>query len=211
MKKISVISIILLLFGFTAVGMLSGYYIGLKNISEKPNLQIEDTNNNKNMSGKIGIDDSDVDDKEEYETGLVNEEHIGPNTMIEYRTYYTECNHETVETTEPEKNMINMTKDNFKEFIINNHPKWKIDFFSHDKIVIITEKKHLCQNHYVIGEKDGKIAVFRIDDKGERILDKIYNDAPISLLKEIDQEKIMKGIITDNKEELSDILEDYIS
>ncbi|TAH62993.1 MAG: hypothetical protein EWM50_04230, partial [Gottschalkiaceae bacterium] len=122
-----------------------------------------------------------------------------------------ECNHEIIETRLPEQNMINMTKERFEVFIINNHPKWKVELFSHNKITLFIEKNHLCQNHYVIGEKNGKIAVFRINEYGERILEKVYNDAPISLLKEIDQEKIKRGIVTDNKEELSDILENYIS
>ncbi len=213
MKRISVASIVLLFLGLTVVGVFSGYYIGLKKISEKPNSQIENAENNLNMLENIRDNNLRVDEDEnkDYEAGLVDGEIIGPNTIIEYRTYYTECKHEITETANPEKHMINMTKKNFEGFIKNNHPKWNVEDFSHEKIIIFIEKNHLCQNHYVIGEKNGKIAVFRIDENGERVLDQIYNDAPISLLKEIDQEKIIKGIVTDSKEELSDKLEDYIS
>ncbi len=211
MKKISVASIILLFLGFTVVGIFSGYYIGSRKISEKPNSQIENTENNLNNLEKISDNDLRLDDDKNYETGSVDGEIIGPNTIIEYRTYYTECKHEIIETSNPEKHIINMTKESFEGFIKSNHPKWDVEDFSHEKIIILIEKNHLCQNHYVIGEKNGKIAVFRIDENVERVLDQIYNDAPISLLKEIDQEKIIKGIVTDSKEELSDKLEDYIS
>lgn len=211
MKKITVVSVILLLFGLTAIGMFSGYYFGLKKANEKPNLPIESTENSPNKLENIGNDKIITDDQHNYEAGLVNDEQIGPNTVIEYRTYYTECNHETTETIEPEERMINMTRESFEGFIKNNHPKWKVEGFSHDKIVVLIEKNHLCQNHYVIGEMNGKIAVFRIDENGKKVIDQVYSDAPISLLKEIDKEKIIKGIITDSKEELTDVLENYIS
>lgn len=211
MKRISVVSIILLLFGLAAVGMFSGYYIGLIRANKKPNPPIENTENKPNKLEDIENDKLIIDDQDDYEAGQVNNEQIGPNTIIKYRTYYTECNHETMETIEPEKPMINMTKESFEGFIKNNHPKWKVEEFSHQKIVVLIEKNHLCQNHYVIGEMNGKIAVFRIDENGKRVIDQVYSDAPISLLKKIDQEKIIKGIITDSKEELSDVLENYIS
>lgn len=211
MKRISMVSIILLLFGITAVSMFSGYYIGLKKANEKPNPPIENTKITPTKLGDTEKDKLSTDDHDDYEASLLNEEQIGPNTIIEYITYYTECNHETVVTSEPEKHMVNMAKESFEEFIKNNHPKWIVEEFSHDKVVVLIVKNHLCQNHYVIGEKDGKIAVFKIDVNGEKVIDRVYNDAPISLLKEIDQEKLIKGIITDSKEELSEVLENYIS
>lgn len=208
MRRISLISAIVLLFGLTAISIFSGYYIGLNHVNKKPIPQVEELENKPNIVQEQEIDD--LNRLREHETGS-DEEIIGPNTLIEYKVLYTECNHEIIETRLPEQNMINMTKERFEGFIINNHPKWKVEVFSHNKITLFIEKNHLCQNHYVIGEKNGKIAVFRINEYGERILEKVYNDAPISLLKEIDQEKIKRGIVTDNKEELSDILENYIS
>lgn len=211
MKKISVTSVVLLVLGLSIVGILSGYYYGLKSASLKPSPQIENPENVPNNINYTEENKPSTNEQDNHETGSIDDELIGPNTVIEYLTYYTECNHETVESIEPENHMINMTKEDFEGFIKNNHPKWKVEDFSHDKIVVLIEKKHLCQNHYVIGEKDGKIAVFRIDGNGKRVPDRVYNDAPISLLKEIDQEKIIEGIVTDSKEELSDTLENYIS
>ncbi|MFA7412600.1 MAG: BofC C-terminal domain-containing protein, partial [Tissierellaceae bacterium] len=72
-------------------------------------------------------------------------------------------------------------------------------------------KNHLCENHYVIGEKDGNIAIYRIDENGERKLETFFPDYPISLLMEIDQNKLIEGIVIDSQEELSDVLENFIS
>ncbi|MCG4586227.1 BofC C-terminal domain-containing protein, partial [Anaerosalibacter bizertensis] len=87
----------------------------------------------------------------------------------------------------------------------------KIIAFSTQKIVLREERNHLCPNHYVVGESEGKIAIFKINDSGEKVLDKIFNDYPLSLLKEVDQQKLKDGIVVDNEEELSDVLENFIS
>lgn len=209
MKKVSAVSIISLLLGLAVIGMLAGYYLGTRSSNQKPQPQIENVTDNKDNLDKEKIKAKDLDD--DYETSLINEEKIGPNTILEYKIYYAECGHEIVETVELENHMVNMSKDAFERYIKGSHPKWEVESFSHEKVLVKINKDHLCQNHYIIGEKNGKIAVFTVGENGERLIEKIYSDSPISLLKEVDQEKIEKGIITNSKEELEDILENYIS
>ncbi|WIV10745.1 hypothetical protein [Proteiniborus sp. MB09-C3] len=211
MKRVSVVSTIILLVGLTAIGTFAGYYIGLRKVNEKPQPPIEDVKDNKSNANEEKTNNTKINDEKDHEAGSLNEERIGPNTILEYVTYYTECNHEIVETSELEKHMVNMTKETFEGYIKGSHPKWEVESFSHEKVIVKIEKNHLCQNHYVIGEKNGKIAVFRIGENGEWVVERIYEDSPLSLLKQIDQEKIEKGIITNSKEELDDTLENYIS
>ncbi len=211
MKKNSLFSIIVVLCGLTAIGMLSGYYIGIKKTNQKPQPSIENVVDKHNAPDDTIINNAEIDEDEDYEAGLIDEERIGPNTILEYKTHFEECNHETVETKALEKHMINMTKNAFEEYIKGSHPKWEVESFSHEKIVVKIHKNHLCQAHYIIGEKNGKIAVFKVGENGEWLVEKIYNDSPISLLKEVDQEKIEKGIVVDSEEELDNILENYIS
>ncbi|SCG83563.1 hypothetical protein DW1_1996 [Proteiniborus sp. DW1] len=210
MKRISVVSTIAILFGLAAAGMLSGYFIGIKNTNQKSQPQIENIVGSQDNPEDERIDTIDIDD-DNHETGMVNEEKIGPSTILEYKIYYSECGHEAIKTVELENHMVNMSEDDFQKYIKGNHPKWEIESFSHEKILVKINKDHLCQNHYIIGVKNGKIAVFTIGENGERLIKKIYNDSPISLLKEVDQKKLEKGIITNSKEELEDILENYIS
>nr|WP_246566708.1 BofC C-terminal domain-containing protein [Tissierella simiarum] len=92
-----------------------------------------------------------------------------------------------------------------------NYPNIKIISYTNKQIVLREDRNHLCPNHYIIGEKEGNIAIFKVDERGQRILDKVFPDYPISLLKEIDQEKLKEGIMVDSEEELSDILENFIS
>jgi len=212
MKKIYTISTAILLFSLSLLGLISGYYIGIKKVNEEPQILIEDIKEKQNSNiDSTKNNDTKVIDEENYETGLINGDKIGPNTVLEYKIYYTECNHEVIQEQQLEKHMVNMTREAFESYIKGSHPKWEVETFSNKKVVVRIEKNHLCQNHYIIGEKDGKIAVFRIGENGERIVDEVYKDSPISLLKEIDQEKIKNGIITNSKEELDNTLENYIS
>ncbi|MFA5524508.1 MAG: BofC C-terminal domain-containing protein [Tissierellales bacterium] len=208
MKKMSLASIISLIIGVTVVGIISGYYIGFRNANQKPQPPIVNVKDNPDSER---IDESNFDDEDDFEAGLIKEATIGPNTILEYLNYYSECDHQIVEEIELDKHMINMTKKIFEEYIKGMHPKWEIESFSHEKIVIKIDRNHLCQNHFIIGEKDGKIAVYIVGKNGEWIIEKIFSDSPLSLLKQVDQEKIENGIITNSKEELDSILENYIS
>lgn len=143
---------------------------------------------------------------------IIKEENIiTPNTFIEERISYTACGHVLTKVKLVDNEFINMTKKEFTDYFNDFYPNQKLIAFSASNIVIGVTKNHLCENHYVVGEDDGMIAIFKINENGERILDKVFSDYPISLLMEIDQEKIIEGIIVDSEEELSDILENFIS
>jgi len=173
-----------------------GYYFTGKNISKKPD-------KNKVLDGNISGSDGLEIIKEEVR--------ISPNTCIEKEIYYTKCRHTIKDNIEPDNDIINMTEKEFKDYYKKNHPEIRIISFSVGKIVLRENRDTLCPNHYIIGESEGKIAVYRISDTGDKILYKILEDYPLSLLKEIDQEKLKEGIIVDTEEELSDVLENFIS
>ena len=61
-----------------------------------------------------------------------------------------------------------------------------------------------------MGEADNKVAIYKIDENGERYVYKIFDDYPIALLKSR-PEKLQEGIVVDSEEELSDVLENFIS
>ena len=104
-----------------------------------------------------------------------------------------------------------MTEEEFNNYIEENFPNVKIISFSIDEIKLEEERNHLCPNHYIIGVSNGKIAIYSIDENGERVLNKVFEDYPISLLKKIDQDKLIEGIVVDSEEELSNVLENFIS
>ncbi len=142
---------------------------------------------------------------------LKEETRISPNTFVEERIHYKECDHVITRVRAIENEFVNMTKDEFTDYFTENYPDKKIISYSTKRIALGVTKNHLCENHYIIGEENGFIAKFKIGEEGERILVKVYDDYPISLLMEIDQEEIIKGIRVDSEEEFSERLENFIS
>ncbi|NLY66090.1 MAG: hypothetical protein GX069_00860 [Tissierellia bacterium] len=170
-----------------------GYY--LTSIRNGRNLAIENTEIS-------GIEDLEI---------IQEVERITPNTFIEIRIHYKKCNHNITKLNEKDNNIVNMTEEEYKAYLRENYPNVKLIKFSSKEILLEEERNHLCPNHYIIGEHEGKVAVFKIDDNGQMYLDKVFADYPITLLKKIDQEKLREGIIVDSEEELSDVLENFIS
>ena len=136
---------------------------------------------------------------------------ISPNTFIEERIHHTACNHVITKVNEANDEFVNMNRSEFIDYLEGNYPNKKLISFSSSNITLGTTKNHLCENHYIVGEKDGSIAIFKINENGERVLENIFTDHSISLLMEIDQEKLIEGIVVDNEDELSEVLENFIS
>lgn len=143
---------------------------------------------------------------------IIKEENkISPNTFIEERIHYKTCDHIITEINPAEDEVINLDRKEYEEYLRTNYSNLRLISFSTTKIVVWEERNHLCKNHYVIGEEEGKIAIFKVDDNGDRILEKVFEDYPLTLLINIDQDKIKNGIIVDSEDELSEILENFIS
>lgn len=164
------------------------------------------------FSEKKTIENDEIAENDKYEIEIIKEEkRISPNTFIEERTNYTSCGHVITKIKKVSQDQVNMNRAQFEEYMEVNFPNQRIISFSSSRITIGINKNHLCKNHYVVGESQGKIAIFSIDENGQRILDKVFNDYPISLLMEVDQQKLTEGIVVDSQEELSEVLQNFIS
>jgi len=198
MKKDKIIPI----FFFSLTLFLISFVLGYQLMSSKINPQ--------NNISKIDQEEIGIYDNEELEI-LKEDTIITPNTFIEERIHYTACDHIITKITLAGNELVNMSKKEYIKHLEDNYPSNKLIAFSNSKITLGITKSHLCENHYIVGEDNGIIAIFKIGENGEKILDKVFTDYPISLLMEIDQEKIIEGIIVDSEDELSEILENFIS
>lgn len=198
MKKHNIILIFLFCGVLFFASFLYGYKLTANRTNKKPIL--------------VGDDVEKDTSEEQLDLEIIREEdRISPNTFVEKKTYYKKCEHSITNLENAKEETINMTEKQYRKYMKENYPNIKIISFSPREIVLREERNHLCPNHYIIGQADGKIAIYRIDEKGEKYLDKVFNDYPISLLKEVDQERLKDGIIVDSEEELSDVLENFIS
>lgn len=139
------------------------------------------------------------------------EDVVTPNTILEERKYYSKCGHLLVDTSFPSNDIINKNEEEYSKYLASEHPNIRLISFSSSKLVLWEEKDQLCENHHIIGEMNGYIAVFNINESGEQVLNTLFEDYPISLLMDIDKERINKGIVVDSEDELSEILENFIS
>ena len=142
---------------------------------------------------------------------IQEEDRISPNTVIELEIIYKKCNHAITKLAELDDILINMTEEEYRKYMEENFPNVRIVSFSSREIRLEEERDHICPNHYIVGEADGKVAIYKIDENGERYVYKIFSDYPISLLKEVDRKRLKEGIIVNSEEELSDVLENFIS
>lgn len=199
MRKDKMIAIYLFFLGMLVVSFTFGYHIIGKKISPKPD----------NIS-KISNEDLEGTDYPDLEI-LREHDRISPNTLIEERIHHSTCDHITTKVGTVDEEVVNMIKGEFSQYMEENNPNKRLISYSTNKITMAVVKNHLCEKHYIIGERDGNIAIFKIGENGEKLLDKVFSDYPISLLMEIDQEKIINGIVVDSEEELSQVLENFIS
>ena len=184
--------IIFVLFGFCC-----GYYMYKDNskstVKEQYNLELSSVSKEKNEEFKIEI----------IETNA-NEEKVSPNATLVIKKYYKECGHTTKDYAEIPEEMVNMNKDELSKEL----PEWEIMDFSSDEIVVFKEIEGICDEHYVLKEKDGNVAIYRLDANNNEILSEM-TEISTQYLTDNDLEKLEQGIRAIGREELNSILEDY--
>lgn len=193
MKKNKLIVTLALSGGLFLLSFLLGYQLVIQEAKNRP----DTLDPNETIERDIAI--------------IKEEEKISPNTIIEERVFYKKCGDLIINNKIPDPTIINMTKEEYSSYLSKATFSLRIVSFSSNKIVIWGEREFLCSKHFIIGEKDGKIAVFKIGEQGEKILYRIFEDYSVELLMELDKEKIKKGMRIDSEEELSDVLENFIS
>lgn len=142
---------------------------------------------------------------------IKEENRITPNTFAEERIHYKECGHLDTNVYIVDEEWVNLNEDELRDYLHVNSHNLDLISFSNVKVVLWGEKNHLCKEHYVIGEKNGNIAIFTIGENGQRILDREFSEYPINFLIEMDQQRIKEGIVVNSEDELSNMLQNFIS
>lgn len=71
----------------------------------------------------------------------------------------------------------------------------------------LRDDSDIISDYFTVKEYDGKIAVYKNEEEKPYV---VY-DAYVSLLPEQDAERLKEGIVTDDKEYLQSVIEDYTS
>ncbi|WP_041701557.1 BofC C-terminal domain-containing protein [Gottschalkia acidurici] len=204
-KKNPIMFPILLCIALIVFGVVGGYILGIDGSDQKMRKESKIKNN------AINYNDENNNDRNKVKTSLVDGNAIVVSTNIIYKVKYKECGHEVVKNEKPGDDMIGLNRKEFEKYVEDNFIDWQISSFSREEITLMSEKSTLCPNHFVVGEMNGKIVIFKINEDGERVVHKIFKDTTISTLREENREKIKKGIVVDTEEDAIQILENFIT
>lgn len=134
------------------------------------------------------------------------EKKVSPYAKITIKKRFTKCNHSTVDTRDIPKEVINLTENELK----NKYEGWSIEKFTPDEIVISRDIEANCNDHYVLKNKDGYIAVYNELTENKLNLVEVLN-VDVELLADEDKISLEDGIRVYGKENLSSLVEDYNS
>lgn len=127
-----------------------------------------------------------------------------PNCLFEFKTYYKGCKHTTTKRENIPEELVNKTEIEMQD----RYKDYKIEEFTANNIVLYQEKEGICDEHYLLKENNGYIAIYKIDNAGKEIL-KENTQIVTTYLPETDKQNLKNGIKIIGKENLSLTLEDY--
>ena len=129
---------------------------------------------------------------------------ISPNAVLIFETKYTDCGHVERNEKHIDNDMINMDFDE----INNLYDQWDIKSFSPQKIVLCKTQKGICNEHFVIKDVDGKIAIFNETTSSKLKLVK-NTEIETQYLPELDKINLKNGVKIYGERELNSYIENF--
>ena len=156
-NKVLIVSILITVF---IISILIGIFIF--NLVNSQNQDI--ANKNEILNHKI-IEENTIQITDELITANSSEEKINPSTKLVLRKYYEQCGHSINEYVEMPSELINMNKEELHE----QYKEWSINVFSEKEVILIKTVNDYCNEHYILKELEGEIAIYKIDKNGQEV------------------------------------------
>lgn len=185
-----VLGIIMLL----AVSMSIGYFIYTIQFAKQNEIE---------MAKRETIIEKQVENENSILTN-VEEEKVTPSTQFILQKHYVQCGHTTVDYVEIPSEIVNMSQEQLQE----QYQEWEIAKFSKEEVILRKEESGNCDQHYVLREKEGYVAIYWINQNGMESLKEITGIS-VEYLPEEDIKKFEEGIFVYGLQELNTIIEDY--
>ncbi len=135
---------------------------------------------------------------------VVEEVKLSPYAKMTIEKKFTRCGHSTIETIDIPTDLINMTEEEVQA----KYENWEIKSFSTKAVSLYREIVANCNDHFVLKDKDGFLAVYEDVTENDMNLKEI-TDIDITNLPSGDVENLKEGILVYGKDELSSLLEDF--
>ncbi len=186
--------ILIIIFGF----LMGKYIYETLSIDDSPNTEIYKPNKIANETPNK------ANDEDEVKEANSEEKKISPNAKVITNIYYDECGH-TVKTSKAiENEYINLTEEEFAEELDN----FEIQEFSNEEITLYKEEEGICNEHYILKDMDGYVAIYNLDSEEKEVLENV-TEIGVQFLPLTDSEKIKGGLRIYGRENLNRLLEDF--
>lgn len=150
------------------------------------------------------IENESITNNTEIITTSYSSTKISPDAILSFNIYYKGCGHTIKEEKMAEEDIINKTEQDITE----KYREWDIKKFSVDNVVLYKEVNDVCDNDYIIKEKDGNVVVFKLDNEGKEVLYDVTS-IEVQYLPETDLVQLRDGIKVNGVEKLNQIIEDF--
>ena len=187
------------------VGLSVGMYYGISSNKveeveeKKPIDSIQDV-----VIKNVQSENKIKEDNKDLEEVLSNEERISPYAKMIIEKKFSKCGHTTYKTLDVPKELINLTK----EELAKKYSGWDVKEFSSEEFTLYRLIEANCEDHYVLREQDGYIAVYNeLTEEISNLVEKTKID--VNLLREEDRFDLAEGIKIYGKEELTSLMEDF--
>ena len=132
------------------------------------------------------------------------EEKISPGAMLVFTKYYKKCNHKIIEKQMVDKDLINLSEEEFKKL----YKDWKIEKFTNKEIELYKEFDGECEEHYLVKSEDGNINIYKIKENGELFLIE-KTEIETKYLSDEDIKNLEDGVTLWGNQELNAYIEDF--
>lgn len=196
MKKwiFALVVMLIIVFGFFA----GKYIYKITTMEDESNLEIAET---KKIEDECTLE---YERLEEIKQTNANEEKVSPNAKLIRKIYYNECGHTVKSASNIEAKYINLLEEDFAK----EYNDWEVKEFSSEEIILYKENPGICNEHYIVKEKDGYVAVYSLDNNEKETLEDI-TEISVSFLPTTDVAKLQGGIKVYGRENLNSVLEDF--
>lgn len=133
-----------------------------------------------------------------------NQNFISNDAILTAVSYYKECDHTITQNSKVTEDVASLTEMQFKI----EYSDWSVEKFDTNQIIISRQFEGKCPEHYILKEKNGKVAVYYQNPINGVSLKELTN-IPLSNLAKVDQEKLKEGIYVESNTSLAEILEDF--
>lgn len=142
--------------------------------------------------------------QEEMLQASTKQEKISPNCFITFKVKYKKCGHVTSNCEKVKDTLVNKTKEELQK----KYSDWNVEEYSDNNIVLSKNDEGYCGEHYLVQDKDGRVAIYKILEDGTK---QNYEQTEISTeyLSDSDKIQIKEGIRVNGKQNLNQLIEDF--